>query len=85
MGDSKPSKEWSPFSKEIKLDEKDWAVVEGLFQNHRNTVGIISKTEFVKQLVLDGASSQLVQLRQTDPGALKRIAATSQSYDNKKN
>lgn len=80
MGDSKPSKEWSPFSKEIKLDEKDWAVVEALFQNHRNTVGVISKADFVKQLMLAGASSQLVQLRQADPAALRRIAKTSQSY-----
>ncbi len=80
MGSNKPSKEWSPFSKEISLDEKDWAVVEALFQNHRNTVGVISKADFVKQLVLAGASSQLVQLRQADPAALGRIARTSQSY-----
>ncbi|OLD04741.1 hypothetical protein AUG19_00605 [archaeon 13_1_20CM_2_54_9] len=83
MGDNKPSKEWSPFSKEIKLDEKDWAVVEGLFQNHRNTVGVISKADFVKQLVLDGASSLLVQIKQADPEALKRISTTSQSFQKK--
>jgi hypothetical protein len=77
MSDSKATKEWAPFSKEIKLDDGDWAVVNALYEDYRNREGLISKADFIKKLFLTGARSQLLYLRQHSPASLSRVARTS--------
>ncbi|HZY46573.1 MAG TPA: hypothetical protein VFE96_02145 [Candidatus Bathyarchaeia archaeon] len=77
MSDTKASKEWSQFSKQIKLDETDWAVVNALFEDYRNREGVISKADFIRKLVLTGARTQLLYLRQHSPSSLARVARTS--------
>ncbi len=77
MSDSKASKDWAPFSKQIKLDESDWAVVDALYEEHRNREGVISKADFIRKLLLTGARSQLLYLRQHSPASLSRVARTS--------
>ncbi len=83
MSDKKASKEWAPYSKEIKLDESDWSVVEALYQEYRNRQGVISKGEFLRNLILTGASTQLVRLRQLSPASIARIGKTSAQYSRK--
>src|SRR2546427_5629913 len=70
MSDTKASKDWAPFSKQIKLDESDWAVVDALFEEHRNREGVISKADFIRKLLLTGARSQLLYLHQHSPASL---------------
>lgn len=77
MSGSKASKDWAPFSKQIKLDESDWAVVDALYEDFRNREGVISKADFIRKLVLNGARSQLLYLRQHSPASLARVAKTS--------
>jgi hypothetical protein len=77
MSDTKASKDWAPFSKQIKLDESDWAVVDALFEDYRNREGVISKADFIRKLLLTGARSQLLYLRQHSPASLSRVAKTS--------
>lgn len=77
MSESKATKEWSPFSKQIKLGDSDWAVVNALYEDYRNREGVISKADFIKKLLLAGARSQLVYLRQQSPASLLRVARTS--------
>jgi len=77
MSDTKASTDCAPFSKQIKLDETDWAVVDALYEEHRNREGIISKADFVRKLLLTGARSQLLYLRQHSPASLARVARTS--------
>ena len=79
MSDMKASKDWAPFSKQIKLDESDWAIVDALYEDHRNREGVISKADFIRKLVLTGARSQLLYLRQHAPASLSRVARTSGS------
>lgn len=77
MSDTKASKDWVPFSKQIKLDEEDWAIVDALYEEHRNREGVISKPDFIRKLLLTGARSQLLYLRQQSPASLSRVARTS--------
>jgi hypothetical protein len=77
MADTKATKEWAPFSNQIKLDNSDWAVVDALYEDHRNREGVISKADFIKKLFLTGARSQLLYLRQHSPASLSRVARTS--------
>jgi hypothetical protein len=77
MTDAKSSKEWAPFSKQIRLDEGDWAIVDALYEEHRNREGVISKADFIRKLLLTGARSQLLYLRQHAPASLSRVARTS--------
>jgi hypothetical protein len=77
MSGKKASKDWAPFSKEIKLDENDWAVVDALYEDYRNREGVISKSDFIRKLFLTGARSQLLYLRQHSPASLSRVARTS--------
>ena len=77
MSDTKASKDWAPFSKQIKLDESDWAIVDALYEDHRNREGVIAKADFIRKLVLTGARSQLLYLRQHAPASLSRVAKTS--------
>jgi len=77
MSDTKASKNWGPFSKLIKLEESDWAVVDALYEDHRNREGLISKADFIRKLLLTGARSQLLYLRQHSPASLTRVARTS--------
>ncbi len=77
MSDTKASKDWGPFSKLIKLEESDWAVVDALYEDHRNREGLISKADFIRKLLLTGARSQLLYLRQHSPASLSRVARTS--------
>src|SRR5438093_887949 len=65
MSDTKASKDWAQFSKQIKLDESDWAVVDALYEEHRNREGMISKADFIRKLLLTGARSQLVTMKIT--------------------
>lgn len=76
MSGKRAAKDWAPFSKEIKLDEDDWAVVDALYEDYRNREGVISKADFVKKLFLTGARSQLLYLRQHSPSSLSRVART---------
>lgn len=77
MSDSKASKDWAPFSKQIKLDESDWSIVDALYEDYRNREGVISKADFIRKLLLTGARSQLLYLRQHSPASLSRVARTS--------
>ena len=77
MSDTKAAKEWAPYSKQIKLDDDDWAVINALYEDYRNREGLISKADFIKKLFLTGARSQLLYLRQHSPGSLSRVAKTS--------
>lgn len=77
MSDTKAAKDWAPFSKQIKLEDSDWAVVNALYEDYRNREGVISKADFVRKLFLTGARSQLLYLRQHSPGSLSRVARTS--------
>ena len=77
MPDTNASKDWAPFSKQIKLDESDWAVVDALYEEYRNREGLISKADFIRKLLLTGARSQLLYLRQHSPASLSRVARTS--------
>ncbi len=79
MSDTKASKDWAPFSKQIKLDEADWAVVDGLYEDYRNREGVISKADFIRKLFLSGARSQLLYLRQNSPGSLARVARSTRA------
>jgi len=74
MSDTKAAKEWAPFSKEIKLDDDDWAIVDALYEDYRNRVGVISKRDFIRKLFLKGAKTQLLYLRQFSPASLTRMA-----------
>lgn len=77
MSDTRAAKEWGSFSKQIKLEDDDWAIVNALYEDYRNREGVISKADFIKKLVLAGARSQLLYLRQHSPGSLSRVAKTS--------
>ena len=77
MSDTKATKEWAAFSKQIKLGDSDWAVVDALYEDYRNREGVISKADFIKKLFLAGARSQLLYLRQHSPASLARVARTS--------
>ena len=77
MSDTRASKDWAPFSKQIKLDESDWAIVDALYEEHRSREGVISKADFIRKLFLTGARSQLLYLRQHSPASLSRVARTS--------
>ena len=77
MSNTKASKDWAPFSKQINLEESDWAVVDALYEEYRNREGVISKSDFIRKLLLTGARSQLLYLRQHFPGSLSRVARTS--------
>jgi len=51
--------------------------VDALYEEHRNREGIISKADFVRKLLLTGARSQLLYLRQHSPASLARVARSS--------
>ena len=77
MSETRAAKEWAPFSKQIKLGDSDWEVVNALYEDYRNREGLISKSDFIKKLFLAGARSQLLYLRQHSPASLSRVARTS--------
>lgn len=77
MSDSRAEKDWAPFSKQIRLGDGDWDVVNALYEDYRNREGVISKGDFIKKLFLAGARSQLLYLRQHSPASLSRVARTS--------
>jgi len=77
MPDTNASKDWAPFSKQIKLDESDWAVVDALYEEYRNREGLISKADFSRKLGLTGAHPQLLYPRRHSPASLSRVARTS--------
>jgi len=51
--------------------------VDALYEEYRNREGLISKADFIRKLVLTGARSQLLYLRQHSPASLYRVARTS--------
>ncbi len=78
MPGSKPSKAWEPLSRQIKLPEEDWAVLESVYNDYRFREGDLQRAEFIKRMVTKGVTSYLFQLRSRTPEALARIAkATS--------
>ena len=77
MSENRASKEWSPFSKQIKMGENDWAVVDALYEDYRNREGVISKADFLGRLLITGVSTQLVRLRQHSPESIAKIARSS--------
>ncbi len=77
MSDSRASKEWLPFSKQIRMGENDWAVVDALYEDYRNRVGVISKADFLQRLLITGVSTQLARLRQHSPESIAKIARSS--------
>src|SRR5438445_13719393 len=81
MSDTKASKDWAPFSKQIKLEESDWAIVHALYEDHRNREGVISQADFIRKLFLTGARYHLLYLRQHSPACLTREARTSGTND----
>lgn len=83
MSGGKPSKAWEPMSKDIKLPEEDWAVLESVYNDYRFREGDLQRTEFIKRMMTKGIASYLVQLRSRTPEALFRIAQASSSLRSK--
>ncbi len=70
----KPSKVWEPYSKMVKMQEEDWAVLESVYNDYRYRQGDLQRTEFIKRIVAKGVTSYLYQLKSRTPEALVRIA-----------
>src|SRR5438132_79442 len=74
----KASKVWEPYSKMVRMQEEDWAVLESVYNDYRYRQGDLQRTEFIKRFVAKGVTSYLYQLksrilssrnpRHTDPG-----------------
>jgi hypothetical protein len=78
MADAKPSKVWEPYSKMVKMQEEDWAVLESVYNDYRYRQGDLQRIEFIKRFVAKGVTSYLYQLKSRTPDALVKIAqATS--------
>ena len=73
----KPSKVWEPYSKMVRMQEEDWAVLESVYNDYRYRQGDLQRTEFIKRIVAKGVTSYLYQLKSRTPDALVRIAQAS--------
>src|SRR2546425_1205194 len=73
----RPSKVWEPYSKMVRMQEEDWAVLESVYNDYRYRQGDLQRTEFVKRLVAKGVTSYLYQLKSRTPEALLKIAQAS--------
>ncbi|HYU55007.1 MAG TPA: hypothetical protein VEL71_02185 [Candidatus Dormibacteraeota bacterium] len=76
----KASKVWEPYSKMVKMQEEDWAVLESVYNDYRYRQGDLQRTEFIKRLVAKGVTSYLYQLKSRTPEALLRIAQASTAF-----
>jgi hypothetical protein len=75
----KASKVWEPYSKMVRMQEEDWAVLESVYNDYRYRQGDLQRTEFIKRLVAKGVTSYLYQLKSRTPEALLKIAQNSAS------
>jgi hypothetical protein len=73
----KPSKVWEPYSKMVRMQEEDWAVLESVYNDYRYRQGDLQRTEFIKRIVAKGVTSYLYQLKSMTPDALVKIAQAS--------
>src|SRR5438270_13569244 len=78
----KPSKVWEPYSKMVKMQEEDWAVLESVYNDYRYRQGDLQRTEFIKRFVAKGVTSYLYQLKSRTPEALLKIAQATTSLGN---
>ncbi len=84
MTRGKPSKAWEPLSRQVKLPEEDWAVLESVYNNYRFQEGDLQRAEFIKRMITKGITSYLFQLRSRTPEALARIAKASSTLSSPK-
>ncbi len=84
MPGNKPSRAWEPLSRQIKLPEEDWAVLESVYNDYRFREGDLQRAEFIKRMVTKGVTSYLFQLRSRTPEALARIAKATSSLSSTK-
>ena len=75
----KPSKVWEPYSKMVKMQEEDWAVLESVYNDYRYRQGDLQRSEFIKRFVAKGVTSYLYQLKSRTPDALVKIAQSAGS------
>ena len=78
----KPSKVWEPYSKMVRMQEEDWAVLESVYNDYRYRQGDLQRTEFIKRFVVKGVTSYLYQLKSRTPEALLKIAQATTSLGN---
>jgi hypothetical protein len=75
----KSSKVWEPYSKMVKMQEEDWAVLESVYNDYRYRQGDLQRSEFIKRFVAKGVTSYLYQLKSRTPDALVKIAQSASS------
>ncbi len=75
-------KEWKEFSRVIKLPDSDWQVIEVLYREQCTLEGRqIPRPDFVRQLVLQGAGSLMMKLKQNSPETLHRVGQSIESLN----